>query len=61
VERYLSTNLCRDIHYLATIRNKLVHEYGFNAIPVRCFPAFLSLLLLLMRNGRSSSSNLSMR
>ena len=27
-------DLVRKIRYLATIRNKLVHEYGFNDIPV---------------------------
>ena len=26
--------LVQKIRYLATIRNKLVHEYGFNEIPV---------------------------
>ncbi|GAB4815847.1 hypothetical protein N2152v2_002893 [Parachlorella kessleri] len=28
-------DLVRKIRYLATIRNKLVHEYGFNDIPDR--------------------------
>lgn len=31
----LNDRLMKDIHFLATIRNKLVHEYGFNAIPDR--------------------------
>jgi len=35
-------DICRNIHYLATIRNKLVHEYGFNSIPVRCLAALAS-------------------
>ncbi|KAL6773653.1 hypothetical protein ACKKBG_A21995 [Auxenochlorella protothecoides x Auxenochlorella symbiontica] len=35
VEQYLSPDLIRKIRYLATIRNKLVHEYDFNSIPNR--------------------------
>jgi hypothetical protein len=35
VERQLSPQLIKDIHYLATLRNKLVHEYNFNNIPDR--------------------------
>jgi hypothetical protein len=33
--RGLSPNLARDMRYLATIRNKLIHERGFDAIPDR--------------------------
>lgn len=32
--------LCRRMRYLATIRNKLIHERGFDAIPDR--PRFMS-------------------
>lgn len=35
----LSPKLVRDMRYLATIRNKLVHERGFDAIPDR--PQFI--------------------
>ena len=31
----LPAELIRDMRYLATLRNKLVHEHGFNAIPDR--------------------------
>ena len=31
----LPQDLQRSMHFLATIRNKLVHEYGFNSIPDR--------------------------
>jgi hypothetical protein len=33
--RGLSSNLTRDMRYLATIRNKLIHERGFDYIPDR--------------------------
>ena len=36
----LSPSLVRNMRYLATIRNKLVHERGFDAIPDR--PQFLA-------------------
>lgn len=35
VERSLPQHLVRNMRYLATIRNKLVHEHGFNRIPQR--------------------------
>jgi hypothetical protein len=35
VESSLSQELVRDMRYLATIRNKLVHEHDFNQIPER--------------------------
>lgn len=31
----LSSDLVRDMRYLATIRNKLIHERGFDSIPDR--------------------------
>ena len=31
----LSPQLVKNMRYLATIRNKLVHEYDFNQIPER--------------------------
>ena len=31
----LSPKLIRDMRYIATIRNKLIHERGFDAIPDR--------------------------
>ena len=36
----LPDKLVRQMRYLATIRNRLVHEYGFNSIPDR--PTFLA-------------------
>lgn len=35
VESSLNSELVRNMRYLATIRNKLVHEYDFNKIPER--------------------------
>jgi hypothetical protein len=35
VEHELTPELVRNMRYLATIRNKLVHEHDFNAIPDR--------------------------
>lgn len=35
VENQLTPEMVRNMRYLATIRNKLVHEYDFNAIPDR--------------------------
>lgn len=35
VESSLSSELVRNMRYLATIRNKLVHEYDFDSIPDR--------------------------
>lgn len=35
VENELTPELVRNMRYLATIRNKLVHVHGFNAIPDR--------------------------
>ncbi|GAB4819559.1 hypothetical protein N2152v2_006605 [Parachlorella kessleri] len=35
VQHLLPQDLVRKIRYLATIRNKLVHEFGFNSIPDR--------------------------
>ena len=35
VETSLTPDLVRNMRYLATIRNKLVHERGFNSIPDR--------------------------
>jgi hypothetical protein len=34
-EIHLSPEMVRNMRYLATIRNKLVHEHGFNSIPDR--------------------------
>ncbi len=39
VESSLSFELVRNMRYLATIRNKLVHEYDFDKIPDR--PKFI--------------------
>ena len=38
VQQMLRPDLVRKIRYLATIRNKLVHERGFNSIPVSPAP-----------------------
>lgn len=35
VERHLTPQMVKNMRYLATIRNKLVHEHDFNAIPDR--------------------------
>ncbi len=35
VEGQLTPEMIRNMRYLATIRNKLVHERGFDAIPDR--------------------------
>jgi hypothetical protein len=35
VEKSLSPELVRNMRYLATIRNKLVHEHNFDRIPER--------------------------
>ena len=35
VSSQLSPKLCKRLRYLATIRNKLIHERGFDAIPDR--------------------------
>mmetsp|Transcript_12997 Transcript_12997/g.30913 ORF Transcript_12997/g.30913 Transcript_12997/m.30913 type:complete len:127 (+) Transcript_12997:92-472(+) len=35
VEQQLPVQLVRDMRRLATIRNKLIHEHGFDAIPDR--------------------------
>jgi hypothetical protein len=35
VDNQLSTDLIKRMRYLATIRNKLIHERGFDAIPDR--------------------------
>jgi hypothetical protein len=40
VESTLPRKLVLNMRYLATIRNKLVHEYGFDDIPDR--PAFIA-------------------
>jgi len=35
VEHHLTPEMVRNMRYLATIRNKLVHEHDFNEIPDR--------------------------
>lgn len=35
VESQLTPDLVKNMRYLATIRNKLVHEHGFDAVPDR--------------------------
>jgi hypothetical protein len=56
-------DLIRQIHYLATIRNKLVHEYDFNSIPDRTafIAKFVSaekeLRAILKKHGKGGSSS----
>jgi hypothetical protein len=64
VEQQLSPEMVRNMRYLATIRNKLVHEHAFNAIPdrarfIKTFEQSSNELkeLLRKRNSRSTTSD----
>ena len=61
-QHHLSPEMVRNMRYLATIRNKLVHEYAFNSIPdrdkfIRKFETSSNELRDILRKRKSASSD----
>ena len=61
VQSELPGKLCRQMRFLATIRNKLIHERGFDAIPDRqsfiaSFEASKSELEAILKQRNSNST-----
>ena len=64
VEKELTPKLVRNMRYLATIRNKLVHEHDFNDIPHRArfienFESSCEELKEILRQRQSGNSDTS--